>query len=170
MSPRTEGARSQVAAMREVHTLAGGEIRLQLSDIHVQRTAKTERDRQEEMTYASKQYKNVYVGSSTSKILQQMSNITSCPSHRHGKHRRTTVRSVSSSKEGTHMTKLYGFTAEPGTSATRVVNQEILKASVVVHQFPRAVQDKVNDLLPDGVEFACEMLAASSFPEVGCLG
>ena len=64
------------------------------------------------MTYASKQYKNVYVGSSTSKILQQMSNITSCPSHRHGKHRRTTVRSVSSRKEGTHMTKLYGFTAE----------------------------------------------------------
>ena len=43
------------------------------------------------------------------------------------------------------MTKLYGFTPEPGTSATRVVNQEILKASVVVHQFPRAVQDKVND-------------------------
>ena len=132
------------SAMREVHTLAGGEIRLQLSDIHVQRTAKTERGRQEEMTYASKQYKNVYVGSSTSKILQQMSNITSCPSHRHGKHRRTTVRSVSSSKEGTHMTKLYGFTAEPSASATRVVNQEILKASVVVHQFPLAAQDKVN--------------------------
>ena len=64
------------------------------------------------------------------------------------------------------MTKLYGFTAEPGTSATRVVNQEILKASVVVHQFPLAVQDKVNDFLPDGVEFACEMLTASSFSEL----
>ena len=84
VSPRTRGS----AAMRVVHTLTVGEIRLQLSDIHVQRAAKTEKGRQEEMTYASKQYKNVYVRSSTSKILQQMSNITSCPSHRHGKHRR----------------------------------------------------------------------------------
>ena len=62
VSPRTEGARSQVAAMREMHTLAGGEIRLQFSDIHVQRTAKTERGRQEEMTYASKQYKTCMSG------------------------------------------------------------------------------------------------------------
>ena len=38
-----------------------------------------------------------------------------------------------------------------------------MKASIVVHQSPRAVQDKVNDLLQDGVEFACEMLAASPF-------
>ena len=45
------------------------------------------------------------------------------------------------------MTKLYGSTAKPSTSATRVINQEILKANVVVHQLPRTVQDKVNDLL-----------------------
>ena len=59
---------------------------------------------------------------------------------------------------------------EPRTSATHIVDQETLKASLVVHPFPLAVQDMVKDLLSVGVESACEMSAASFFPEVGCSG
>ena len=57
---------------------------------------------------------------------------------------------------------------EPGNSATLVAEQETLKASAVVRPCLCLVQDKVNDLLTDGVVSACEVSAASSFLEVGC--
>ena len=57
---------------------------------------------------------------------------------------------------------------KPGNSATLTAEQETLKASAVVRPFLCSVQDKVNDLLTDGVVSACEVSAASSFLEVGC--
>ena len=57
---------------------------------------------------------------------------------------------------------------EPSTSATRTAEQKTLKANAVVRPCLCSVQDKVNDLLADGVVSACEVSAASSFLEAGC--
>ena len=135
--------------MREVHTLAGGEIRLQLSDIHVQRTAKTERGRQEEMTYASKQYNNVYVGSSTSKILQQMSNINlvSIAQTRQAQEYNCEIREL---KQGRHahdkVVRLHGR-APVGQCSRSPISRSRIRSTI---SFPM-------------VEFASEMLAAFLF-------
>ena len=60
--------------------------------------------------------------------------------------------------------------SESATSVTHITDQDTLKNSLVIRPFPLVFQDKVKDLLPDGVESACEMFVTSSFVEVGCLG
>ena len=67
---------------------------------------------------------------------------------------------MSTGKEGTHMTELYSSTAEPATSATRVVNHELAKASAVGLQFPHTVQDKVKVRNVGGILFSRRHLAS----------
>ena len=73
-----QGGGLRVAAEREVSALAGDEIRLELSDVHAQRTVDTKRCRQEKMDCASRRCKSVYAGRSTSKLRRQMSYGASC--------------------------------------------------------------------------------------------